>query len=194
MYGVSSRLNSRTIHVQDLSTWVQWTSIHVHGVRRTLVVKIFVENPKIIPNLVTIKQMGQFSRKLSQIKCSRSFNSCPKHVKPGGRVLQTLIHILPTGFVFKLSGWNMRSTLSTWYRCETHPKPGTRTLLLASTHECTVCLPDSIPEQFTFRISQHGCNGLPYTFMGCSGLWLRKYLSKTQGKNYPESGHKWVNF
>ena len=75
-------------------------------------------------------QMGQFWRKLSQIKCSRSFNSCSKHMKLGRRVLQTLNHTLPTGFAFKLSGWNMRSTLSTWYRCETHPKPGTRTLLL----------------------------------------------------------------
>ena len=75
-------------------------------------------------------QMGQFLRKLSQIKCSRSFNSCSKHMKLGRRVLQTLNHTLPTGFAFKLSGWNMRSILSTWYRCETHPKPGTRTLLL----------------------------------------------------------------
>ena len=39
--------------VQDLSTWVQWTSIYVHGVQRTLGVEIFVENPKIIPNLDT---------------------------------------------------------------------------------------------------------------------------------------------
>ena len=28
----------------------------------------------------------------------------------------------------------MRSTLSTWYRCESHPKPGTRTLLLVRMH------------------------------------------------------------
>ena len=78
--------------------------------------------------------MGQFWRKLSQIKCSRSFNSCSKHMKLGRRVLQTLNHIHPTGFAFKLPGWNMRSTLSTWYRCESHPKPGTRTLLLVRMH------------------------------------------------------------
>ena len=64
----------------------------------------------------------------------RSFNSCSNHMKLGRRVLQSLNHTLPTGFAFKLPGWNMRSTLSTWYRCESHPKPGTRTLLLVRMH------------------------------------------------------------
>ena len=53
MYGSPSRRNSRTNHVQDLSTRAQWTSTHVHGVQRTLVAKIFVENPEILPNLDT---------------------------------------------------------------------------------------------------------------------------------------------
>ena len=53
MYGDRSRLNSRTIYVHDLFFRVQWTSMNVHEVRRTLVAKIFVKNPKIIPNLDT---------------------------------------------------------------------------------------------------------------------------------------------
>ena len=149
----------------------------------------------------TWTQIRQFWRKWSQIKCSRSFNSCLKHVKPGGRVLQTLICILPTGFVFKLSGWNMRSTLTSWYRCESHPSKTKYTNSAAGTQQCTVLRPDSIPELITFRISQHGHNGLPYTFMGCSGLWLRKYPKSGNSENicrkpqnYPKSGHKCVNF
>ena len=50
MYGTRSGLNSRTTYVQDLLTRVQWTSIHVHGVRRTLVAKIFVERLKMNTN------------------------------------------------------------------------------------------------------------------------------------------------
>ena len=45
------RLSSRVIYVQDLLTRVQWTPMHVHGVRRTLIAKIFIEIPKIITNV-----------------------------------------------------------------------------------------------------------------------------------------------
>ena len=51
MYGGRVRLDSRAIYVQDLLTRVKWISMHVHGVRRTLVAKIFVEIPKIITNV-----------------------------------------------------------------------------------------------------------------------------------------------
>ena len=51
MYDGRVRLNSRTIYVQDLLTRVQWISMYVHGVRQTLVAKIFVEIPKIITSV-----------------------------------------------------------------------------------------------------------------------------------------------
>ena len=51
MYDGRVRLNSRTIYVQDLLTRVKWTSMHVHGLRQTLVAKIFGEIPKIITNV-----------------------------------------------------------------------------------------------------------------------------------------------
>ena len=129
-------------------------------------------------------QMGQFWRKLSQIKCSRSFNSCSKHMKLGRRVLQTLNHTLPTGFAFKLSGWNMRSTLSTWYRCETHPKPGTRTLLLVRMNVRCV-----FQTQFQNNSRSGSLN------MGVMDFHTRSWCSADSGcenicrkpKNYPES-------
>ena len=136
-------------------------------------------------------QMGQFLRKWSQIKCSHSFNSCSKHLKLGRRVLQTLNHALPTGFAFKLSGWNMRSTLSTWYRCESHPKPGTRTLLLVRMNVRCV---------FQTQFQNNSRSGSLH--MGAMDFHTRSWGSADSGcenicrkpKNYPESGHKWVNF
>ena len=124
--------------------------------------------------------MGQFWRKLSQIKCSRSFNSCSKHMKLGRRVLQTLNHIHPTGFAFKLPGWNMRSTLSTWYRCESHPKPGTRTLLLVRMHVRCVF---QTQFQNTPRSGSLDMGAMDFhtrSWGSADSGWLWKYLSKTQ--------------
>ena len=108
-------------------------------------------------------------------------------MKLGSRVLQTLNHALPTGFAFKLSGWNMRSTLSTWYRCESHPKPGTRTLLLVRMHVRCV-----FQTQFQNNPRSGSLN------MGAMDFHTRSWGAADSGcenicrkpKNYPESGHE----